>query len=197
MVSGTQAPKKRHGNAGKFKPGGAWRICRAEGCLNRFRARPSAVKRGQGLFCSRECAYRSRPPVPVERVERQRKGMLARNRVGKANPRYKHGRRVGLNIRGWNATTKGETCCRSCGKSSSRLHLHHAVPRSICPPDAKRDLRNGITLCGSCHVRWHKGSPLPRSIFTAEEWAYVSRLRLEGRETAAWLDKHYPEMAHA
>lgn len=121
-----------------------------------------------------------------------RKSMRAINRTGEANPGYKHGRRTGLNIRGWDPKAKGETCCRWCG-ATSILHLHHAIPRSICPPEAKRDLRNGITLCNHCHPRWHKGTlTLPRAIFTGEEWAYISGLRLEGRNTAAWLDKHYP-----
>lgn len=52
---------------------------------------------------------------------------------------------------------------------------------------------NGITLCNRCHISWHRGGRvIPRALFTADEWAYLSSLTLTGRETAAWLDKHYP-----
>jgi hypothetical protein len=92
----------------------------------------------------------------------------------------------------WSAVAKDEDKCRSCG-SRWALHLHHAVPRVICPPAAKRDMRNGIVLCAVCHEKWHRGEiVLTRDIFTGAEWAYISTLELTGRDITGWLDKHYP-----
>lgn len=173
---------------------GEMRVCAAEGCANEFYAPPRYIRLGTGRFCSKACWYRSMPKASPERIERQRQAILALNRSGKRNPNYKHGRRVGLQIRGFTIAAKGETSCRACGSTDQMLHLHHAVPRSICPPEARRDLRNGIALCNRCHLSWHRGGlVLPRSVFSADEWEYISGLTLTGRKIDAWLDKHYPE----
>jgi len=95
-------------------------------------------------------------------------------------------------LRNWNPTRKGEDRCRACG-SRDYLSLHHIIPRSICPPEARTDLRNGVTLCSACHELWHAGVPMSRSLLAVEEWEYVSSLELTGREVAYYLDKHYPE----
>lgn len=87
----------------------------------------------------------------------------------------------------WGPTAKGEHRCRPCG-SAYALHLHHAVPRSICPKEAKADLRNGVPLCARCHMDWHQGKPLPREMFTEDEWGYIETLI--GPD---WLDRRYPE----
>lgn len=172
--------------------GGEMRICLADGCTSEFYASPSAIIRGQGKFCSRSCAYRSRRPQTSDERAATRKIMLAKDRRGARNPNFKHGRKTGHNLRGWNPAAKGEECCRLCG-DPNWLNLHHVVPRAICPPEARRDLRNGIVLCASCHNRYHKGSlVLTRDLFTAEEWAYISSLSLTGRDITGWLDKHYP-----
>lgn len=95
-------------------------------------------------------------------------------------------------MRGWSVAAKGEASCRNCGLSE-RLALHHAIPRSICPPLAKRDLRNGLPLCAVCHGRWHgRTLTIYRQVFTEEEWRYLSGVVLTGRTTAGWLDANYP-----
>src|SRR5438105_320042 len=87
---------------------GKTRVCAAEGCEVEFYATPIALRKGQGRFCSRACAYRSRPTPPAERLERMRQSMLALNRSGERNPNYKHGRKAGLQIRGFTVGDKGE-----------------------------------------------------------------------------------------
>lgn len=164
------------------------RVCAADGCSIEFRSFPSQARR----FCSPRCAYNSRPPQTAEQREKTRQIMLAKDRTGAKNPRFRHGRKAGKNLRGWNPPAKGETSCRACG-SSAHLQLHHVVPRSICGAGARRNLLNGIVLCASCHIRWHRGTlVITRDLFTADEWAYLSSIELTGREITGWLDKHYP-----
>lgn len=173
---------------------GETRVCAAVGCEQEFYAPPIAIRLGQGKFCSRSCAYRSRRPQTEAERARTRAIMRSHDRTGERNPNFRHGQRLGENLRGWNPPAKGETCCRVCG-STGKLNLHHAVPRSICPLAAKRDLRNGLPLCIRCHRQWHVGKlVISRRVFTAEEWGYISALELTGRDITGWLEKHYPDV---
>jgi hypothetical protein len=93
--------------------------------------------------------------------------------------------------RKWGCKMKKDWVCRSCGVQA--VHLHHAIPRSVCRA-TKLDLRNGLPLCRSCHVRWHeKTLTIYRDVFTEDEWAYISSVELTGQRIEAWLDDHYPE----
>lgn len=92
----------------------------------------------------------------------------------------------------WAISMKREPTCRNCGEVGL-LSLHHAVPRSLCRA-GKYDLRNGVPLCARCHLGWHNRLvTLYRDIFTAEEWEFISSLRLSGQRIEAWLDDRYPE----
>lgn len=131
-------------------------------------------------FCSHACAN-SATDVRDKR----------RDREGLKNPNFKHGRKAGQQIRGWGVMFKGEDCCRVCG-SSEALHLHHIIPRSKSRA-SRRDLRNGLTLCRSCHARWHSHSLIIyRDLLTDEEWEYLCSVELTGHQIEAWLDDHYP-----
>lgn len=171
---------------------GVTRECAAEGCTETFYAYPSTGQR----FCSKPCMYRSKPPRTEEQKEATRQAMLARNRKGKRNPNYRNGSRVGAQDRAMNRTfsltLKGEGCCRNCG-AQDNMGLHHVIPRRVGTKESRTDIRNGLPLCGSCHMSWHAGVQLiSRSIFTEEEWAYISMVQLTGREITGWLDKNYP-----
>ena len=87
-------------------------------------------------------------------------------------------------LAGFTLAEKGEQHCRACGAVATELH--HAVPRSLSRI-GRDDLRNGLPLCAEHHRRWHAGYPLPRSIFTADEWAFVCELIGPG-----WLARRYP-----
>jgi hypothetical protein len=39
--------------------------------------------------------------------------------------------------------------CQLCGATKS-LTVHHIVPAAVCP-DLRYDIRNGVTLCATCH----------------------------------------------
>jgi 5-methylcytosine-specific restriction endonuclease McrA len=138
-------------------------------------------------YCSREC-WKLSPPVRTEEQKRQVSEKL-RQRWREKNPNFRHGRRAGAHeremIRVFNLEKKGEERCRVCG-SSYNLNAHHAVPRSLAP-QARFDLRNCLPLCSSCHMKWHRGTPIARAVFTGEEWDY-----LESLIGPAWLDKRYP-----
>jgi hypothetical protein len=92
---------------------------------------------------------------------------------------------------------KGENRCRNCGKEGSGgifgLHLHHAIPRSMCRA-INLDLRNGIPLCFDCHQGWHdRRVIIYRDVFTEEEWRFLTTVDLSGQVVGPWLDSHYPE----
>lgn len=140
--------------------------------------------------------YRSKPRQTEEDRLRRSQTLLARDRTGEQNPNYKHGRRVGQQdrvlARAFNLALKGEDRCRVCG-SHDNVQLHHAIPRSIGTKESRLDIRNGIPLCASHHVSWHRGTRcVPRESFSEDEWAYLLSVRLTGREVSAWLDDHYP-----
>lgn len=161
--------------AAKLRKG---RYVNCEMCGNRFWLTPSRAP--EARFCSRACAYKS--PSRTEKL---------RDREGPKNPGFRHGLKAGNNIRGWSVADKGETCCRICG-STRWLHLHHIIPRGKCRA-SRRDLRNGMSLCNSCHMKWHRRSlTIPREAMTAEEWSYVSSVQLTGERIEDWLDRYYP-----
>lgn len=141
--------------------------------------------------CSRTCHFKL--PTPPEVIAKRVAALP--DRRGKANPNYRHGRRVGGHerklAREFNIRKKGEERCRVCG-ATSNLQAHHAVPRSIAPA-GKYDLRNCLPLCASCHQGWHRhGLVIYRDIFTSEEWEFVESIALP-----SWLDKRYPAREEA
>lgn len=109
------------------------------------------------------------PPTPLRRTSSLKRSAM------KATPQR---------IEGWSVADKGEPHCRVCGELAD--HLHHVVPRSVSP--AGRDnLLNGLPLCWSCHREHHDGMPIPRSVFTPAEWAFIAEIG-----TASWLEHRYP-----
>lgn len=152
---------------------------RCEKCGKAIWVQPSLLSRRR--FCSYECRWQTEGEIEK-----------ARDRRGSKNPNFKHGLKAGQQIRGWGVLFKGEDCCRVCG-STDNLHLHHVIPRGLGTEESRRDLRNGITLCGSCHTLWHRHSLIiTRDLFTEDEWDYISSVRMTGRETDAWLEDRYP-----
>ena len=85
---------------------------------------------------------------------------------------------------GFTLAAKGESECRYCGAPAT--DAHHAVPRSLSRA-GRDDLRNLLPLCRTDHDRFHSGYPLPRELFTAEEFEFIETLVGPG-----WLDRRYP-----
>jgi 5-methylcytosine-specific restriction endonuclease McrA len=47
--------------------------------------------------------------------------------------------------------------CKHCQKIGGKLHAHHKAPYSLFP-ELRWELKNGITLCESCHKLLHAGA---------------------------------------
>jgi hypothetical protein len=157
-------------------------------CGQPFYAKDSQLGRGR-KYCSRACYFARSRKSPEATAQQNAK--LSAARRGAGNPMWKGRDTEGSIYRVFNVRLKGETCCRACG-ATDVLHLHHAVPRSMCKA-ARRELRNGITLCIRCHMGWHhRRVVIYRDLFTADEWAYISTLDLRGQRIEAWLDDRYP-----
>jgi hypothetical protein len=119
-----------------------------------------------------------------ERVQRRRSVM-------RVSPQAQARERLVRSV--WNLSEKGEAQCRNCWRTDRRVHLHHAIPRSMCA-EARLNLLNGVPLCTVCHFGWHRRQvTIYRDVFTPEEWAYISSVQLVGQDTQAWLDDRYPE----
>jgi len=154
-------------------------------CGKELAIRPSRMGRGQ-KYCSPEC-YHADPAV--ERGPKEAKSNeWSTSRRGNGNPNFKGGlygnraRRSKFSLK-----VKGEECCRVC-ETNRELHLHHMVPRSKAIK-GRDDINNGMPLCNSCHMSWHRrGIAIPRELMTEVEWECVSSLATPG-----WLDERYPE----
>jgi hypothetical protein len=163
-----------------------------EVCGNTFYASGSVVARGR-RFCSNACKGKGMP-APSKDPEARRK--ISESKMGSKNAAWRGVDTEGSIYQVFNVRLKGETCCRNCGAEATAvlpLHLHHAVPRSMCKA-GRRDLRNGITLCHACHMGWHyRTKTIYRDLFTEAEWSFISSLELLGQNITAWLEDRYPK----
>lgn len=160
-------------------------------CSASFYAKRSEIAKGR-RYCSSACRY-GHLESPATRPDVRAK--ISASKIGPRNPAFKDGlsedtvrrRHVSIKI-------KGERRCRVCG-TEGLLHLHHVIPRSMFKAGIT-EILNCIPLCPRCHAGWHHRSvTIHRSVFTAEEWAYLSSVELLGQRVAAWLDDRYPEGA--
>jgi 5-methylcytosine-specific restriction endonuclease McrA len=77
---------------------------------------------------------------------------------------------------------------KSCVNCSDPYgHLHHAIPKSICP-EGRHEPLNHIRLCFRCHMGWHERSvTIYRNVFSDAAWEWlVAHIR------TSWLDTWYP-----
>jgi hypothetical protein len=155
-------------------------------CGKELRRSPSHLAKVNQSYCSIACrsAKDRRRPESVAALADQ----LSRDRVGKLNPAYKHGREPnGVSSRAWNLKAKGEETCRRCGGAA--MYLHHIVPRSFAP-QARRDVkRNGMPLCGLCHVGWHLDKvTIAHDLLSDDEFLAVLEYA-----NVVWLERRYPD----
>lgn len=72
----------------------------------------------------------------------------------KTTPLKSGKRKNGFLNQAWAALVKErDRKCRECG-SVYDLHAHHVKPYKSYP-ELRTDVNNGITLCGTCHRKWH------------------------------------------
>jgi hypothetical protein len=160
-------------------------------CGEEFWVRASGI--GRRKYCSVDCLNANRPKRKDAEHWKRVSDRFSRERRGANNPAYKNGR-SGNRARctAFSLKLKGEECCRVCG-SRDQLHLHHAIPRSMYLA-GRDELLNGIPLCNSCHMSWHRRGKVVvyRDHFTDEEWAWLSAVELQGFNMTTWLDERYP-----
>lgn len=166
------------------------RIVECARCGEEFYLTPSKIKEGR-KYCSRKCFYAAGGSGGPGK---QAADEMSRRRRGRGNPVYKHGK-FGNRARrsSFSLAKKGETACRRCG-SRRRVALHHAIPRSMSLA-ARDEIRNGIPLCSSCHMSWHRRGKriIYRDYFTKDEWDYISSVPMQGFNLEVWLDERYPD----
>lgn len=104
-------------------------------CGTIFTTRPSFVKRGGGLYCSKDCFYTGNTTEPSEEKINLRK-----------YPEYV----------AWRLSVfkRDFFTCTKCGDKGVNLNAHHILSFSKYP-DARLILDNGATLCQECHKDFH------------------------------------------
>ena len=112
--------------------------CVCEQCGEAFAAKISRVQSGGARYCSRECLAAS-----------QRAIESGQNKRRTAGAEYRRWRRAVFTRDGYR--------CQHCGQKLVALHAHHIKPWKDFPA-LRRDVSNGITLCGPCHKALHKRS---------------------------------------
>lgn len=132
-----------------------WRIknppeanCKCLMCKKDFHLKPSAIKNGQGKFCSRSC-----------KIENQRLGIEIRNEsyndrhLIRQSSEYKTWREKAKRLKG----NKCEKCgiedrnvCKCCG-TQIFLHVHHIKPFAT-HQKLRFDPQNASVLCPKCHL---------------------------------------------
>jgi hypothetical protein len=117
-------------------------ICRY--CGKKFSKSKSQFKyyKGAGKYCSRDCAY---------------KGMVKETDTKPIKDKYQRSSRKFDKEWQKQVRINGNSTCKKCGKYDPLCHTHHIKPRSRFP-ELKREVSNGICLCGSCH-QWVHHNP--------------------------------------
>ena len=101
-------------------------------------------------------------------IETKKKiGLLSKQRTGKRNPNYKHGKYIrrprDFKIHEFapvrnRAFNRDNFACHYCLKRGGHLHAHHILPYWVVPA-AFLDIDNLITVCTNCHFKKaHKGN---------------------------------------
>jgi hypothetical protein len=121
--------------------------CKCKVCGKEFHAKPSAILRGIGVYCSRECKH-----------EYQRMGI----KMGKESYTERHLLRLSSQYKVWRRDAKklhnnvcdkcgvkDRTKCKCCG-NIIYLHVHH-VKAFAAFPELRFDPQNSSVLCSKCH----------------------------------------------
>lgn len=126
--------------------------CSCLECGKLFSRKPSAIKNGEGVYCSRECKFKV-----------QRKGIEVRGE----SYSDRHLLRQSSAYKSWRAAVlkKDDYSCQDCGlkhkslceccKRPFYLHTHHIKPFAT-NPELRFDVNNGISLCNKCHSKKDK-----------------------------------------
>ena len=106
-------------------------------CGKEFYAKPSIIKRGGGLYCSKECRNISMIDPSITNEERRKR---------RHYPEYYQWRN--------SVFTRDNYTCQHCGVAGGDLNAHHIKPYAKFK-ELRTDVNNGITLCKTCHSLEH------------------------------------------
>jgi len=132
-------------------------------CGKQFWRKPSAIKKGENKFCSKECYFQWQ--IGKKKVARK-----PRDRTGSNNPNWRGGvnyenrkDRNGERYKLWRESVfkRDNWTCQKCGARSKKGHLirleaHHIKPFATYP-ELRFAIDNGLTLCKKCHDKEPKG----------------------------------------
>ncbi len=134
--------------------------------------------------CSRKCAGIHKRQANLDRK-------------GQANPNYRHGHRVGdrdrEGERRWYQALASKCANPNCPQQGHYLILHHIIYRQHIRRAGGDlwDTRNAMTLCNSCHGRYHNAViKLPLSILPATALTFAVEL-LGAGPAINYLQRHY------
>lgn len=128
-------------------------------CNSAFWRQPSAIKKGDCKFCSKQCYYewqKNRPKsenwkkLRIENNLKKAKFLTKRrlNRFLRQTNKYKIFRKSVFKRDSWS--------CQECGNKGVYLEAHHIKPFATYP-ELRFEISNAITLCKPCHSKKPKG----------------------------------------
>lgn len=122
--------------------------CVCKQCSRKFYKKPSAIKNGEGKFCSKECKHEN------QRLGIEMKGESYNDRhLLRQSSRYKSWRILAKKIRGDKCEKcgiKDRSFCKCCG-NRIYLHVNHVKPFATYP-NLRFDPQNASVLCPKCHL---------------------------------------------
>ncbi len=157
-------PKERASKISAAKRLGSYFKCIVCGVI--FWRKPSAIKKGNNKFCSRNCYFT---------WQRGKKKIVKKphNKKGENNPNWKGGIKPANDIiraskkyQEWREKVfhRDNWTCQRCGKRSKKnqyiiIHAHHIKPFAVFP-DLRFIVDNGETICKKCHAKEPKGKEI-------------------------------------
>lgn len=139
-------------------------------CLNcgvRFWRKPSAIKKGDCKFCSKECYQTWQKGRPKSESQKANKIAANKKRASQYPLRklYKFIRESN-EYKAWRKSVfeRDGYTCKKCGIKSSKgnsvyLNAHHLRPFALFP-EQRFAIDNGVTLCKPCHDKEPKGKEI-------------------------------------
>ena len=145
-------------------------------CGKKFTTKPSRLKEGRGIYCSKTCLYKYRIQPKRSKYNlkvinkswfkiNDTKGPKNINWKGGVTPLIEQIRRC-FRYRLWHSDifTRDYWTCQECNKKGGNLHVHHIKQLVIIITENNIntikealecselwDINNGITLCKKCH----------------------------------------------
>jgi hypothetical protein len=122
--------------------------CKCLVCEKKFYKKPSAIKNGEGKFCSRECKFQDQRLGIEVRGESYNDRQLIRQ-----SSTYRAWRQKAKQLKGNRCERcgiKDRSFCKCCGNRVF-LHVHHIKPFSVYS-ELRFDPTNASVLCSKCHL---------------------------------------------